>query len=93
MPSGPVSLRDLKTLTLHIDCAKCDRHGQYAIARLLEIYSPDLLLKVFVDIASRNCPPRTTQGNAERYAAFCEELLQPSAAPAANAYARAKGDG
>ena len=94
MPSGPISLRHLQTPTVHIDCERYDRHGRYAVAKLSETYSPDLLLSVFVDIASRNCPLRTAQGQTERCAAYCEELSQLGARPPANAYAKAKaGDG
>jgi hypothetical protein len=51
--------------------------------------SPDLLLNVFVDIASRDCPLRSTQGQTKRRAAFSEELLRVH--PLQNADSKAKG--
>jgi hypothetical protein len=89
----PISLRDISEPTIAIDCRKCGRHGEYNVEKLCQRYSPDLLLTVLVDIASRDCDLRTKPGQTDRCGAFCGELEARRAGATkadANAYARAK---
>ncbi|QWW70006.1 hypothetical protein [Rhizobium sp. WYJ-E13] len=74
-----------------VDCRICPRHGEYVIARLLEQYSPDLLVAAFVNRAAADCRYRCEQGHKEICGAYCGDADALQSQAPANPYAKAKG--
>lgn len=74
-----------------IDCRICPRHGEYVIARLLEQCSPDLLVAVFVNLASADCRYKREQGHHEICGAYCGDADALRAQAPTNGYAKVKG--
>jgi len=76
---------------LVVDCRTCSRHGEYLLARLLEQYSPDLLVAVFVNLAASDCRYVREQGHKEICGAYCGDADALRAQAPANPYAKGKG--
>jgi hypothetical protein len=62
--AGAVTLGDLagQLDVLRVTCSKCDRAGQYRVARLIELYGADMGLPDFKDAITGNCPLRAKPG-------------------------------
>ena len=58
---GSVVFGDLKDKleVLHVACKKCDRRGQYPVARLIERYGRDAKLVDWKDTITADCTRRT----------------------------------
>jgi hypothetical protein len=50
---------DGKLDVLHVACKKCDRRGQYPVARLIERYGREAKLVDWKDTITADCPRRT----------------------------------
>lgn len=44
---------------LHVVCRRCERRGQYRLARLVERYGRSAAVAQFLDDVSADCPRRT----------------------------------
>ena len=57
---GAVVFGDLegRLEVLHVACRKCDRRGQYPVARLIERYGSDAKLVDWKDQITADCPKR-----------------------------------
>jgi hypothetical protein len=62
--SGAITLGDLagQLEVLRVACSKCDRAGQYHMARLIDPYGADTGLPDFKDDITGNCPLRAQPG-------------------------------
>ena len=60
--SGAITFGDLDgTLdVLRVACRKCDRSGQYRVAKLIERYGPDTKLVDWKDEITAGCPKRAS---------------------------------
>jgi hypothetical protein len=64
VPAGAIPLGDLsgRLEVLRVACSKCDRKGQYHVARLIDLYGADMGLPDFKDAITGNCPLRAQPG-------------------------------
>ena len=60
MVSGAVTLGELarRLAILDVACSKCDRTGQYRVAKLIDRYGPDAKLVDWKDEITKDCPKR-----------------------------------
>ena len=57
---GAITFGDLdgKLAVLRVACSKCDRSGQYRVAKLIERYGPEAKLVDWKDEITKDCPKR-----------------------------------
>jgi hypothetical protein len=67
---------------LEIVCAKCDRHGRYAVRRLIERYGGGMKIPDWKAEITGDCPRRQSPGLADACAAQCPGLLKLAIADA-----------
>jgi len=56
---------------LEIVCAKCERHGRYAVRRLIERHGGGMKIPDWKAEVTRDCPRRRLPGLADACAAQC----------------------
>jgi hypothetical protein len=63
--AGAITFGDLagRMDMLRVACSKCERAGQYSVAKLIERHGPRMGLPKWKDDITADCPMRTKPGN------------------------------
>jgi hypothetical protein len=69
---GALTLSDIRSPTVAVVCAPCNRHGRYNVARLLEEHGDAKLTELLVTLA--DCPKASSASIRDRCKAVYEGL-------------------
>jgi hypothetical protein len=75
--AGAITLGDLagQLDVLRVACSKCDRAGQYPVARFIDLYGADMGLPDFKDAITGNCPLRDQPATWDLCGAYFRDLV------------------
>lgn len=87
--SGDKTLRDFKEPFMEIECRNCSRKGRYKVARLIEKWGPDLLIRSYIASLGMTCPKYVRNDRHGRCGIGCPQLTYMfSPAPFTEEYAQ-----
>lgn len=74
--NGSITVGDLvgKLDVLRVECTRCDRKGQYPVAKLLAELGPDAMLTYWRERIIADCPKQQSVSNYDRCGAHCPDL-------------------
>lgn len=81
--SGAMVLGDIagKLSMLRVDCTRCDRKGQYRVAKLLATYGPNKSMVELLSEISGDCPKRKAGHVYDPCGAGCPDMVTLATTP------------